>query len=194
MSRALSRRGLPQALKELVSPTQSSKQTQGPRTNPSSYFANDPTNYTKLTRDIVKDIEHALLPSQYVASIQAASPSEILQVFGHNDKTCTTAVAQFGAALEGYQGVVHGGCVGAILDELFAWTIVWTTGRVGFTANLSVNFRRALPINHEVLITTTLDSVDGRKVVMRARIEDGDGVTYTDATALFLVPPTVAKL
>ncbi|RQM12574.1 hypothetical protein B5M09_011499 [Aphanomyces astaci] len=117
--------------------------------------------------DVFQNTGFAIGASHFLHSLQGAGKYEILEVYGHNDKTFTTSVIQFGVNLCGHQGVwvVHGGCISTVIDELFQWTAYWTTGRIGYTANLNVNYRRPLPVERPGLSLTTLqgdESLRGR--------------------------------
>ncbi|CAK4405138.1 unnamed protein product [Aphanomyces euteiches] len=150
-------------------------------------ISNDP-NYTHMNVDVFKNTGFAIGASHFIHSLQGAGKYEILEVYGHNDKQFTTSVIQFGANLCGHEGVVHGGCISTVIDELFQWTAYWTTGRIGYTANLNVNYRRPLPVERPGIITAQFEKRDGRKLYMNARLEDNDGQLYTEATTLFLLP------
>ncbi|RHY13515.1 hypothetical protein DYB25_005693, partial [Aphanomyces astaci] len=128
-------------------------------------ISNDP-NYTHMSVDVFQNTGFAIGASHFLHSLQGAGKYEILEVYGHNDKTFTTSVIQFGVNLCGHQGVwvVHGGCISTVIDELFQWTAYWTTGRIGYTANLNVNYRRPLPVERPGILTAEFEKKDGRKV------------------------------
>ncbi|KAF0700371.1 Aste57867_9076 [Aphanomyces stellatus] len=151
-------------------------------------MANDPNNYTHMSVDVFQNTGFAIGASHFIHSLQGAGKYEILEVYGHNNKTSTASVIQFGANLCGHEGVVHGGCIGTVIDELFQWTTYWTTGRIGYTANLNVNYRRPMPVERAGIITAEMEKIEGRKVYMKARLEDCEGGVYTEATSLYLLP------
>jgi acyl-coenzyme A thioesterase PaaI-like protein len=51
---------------------------------------------------------------------------------------------------QGPPGILHGGLVTTVADELAAWTIVVLRGRMGFTASLDGRFRGPIRIGKEV--------------------------------------------
>ncbi len=65
---------------------------------------------------------------------------------------------------QGPPGILHGGLVTTLADELAAWTIVALKGRLGFTAALEGRFSRPLRIGREVLGTGRI-AADGPRVV-----------------------------
>ncbi|EQC27838.1 hypothetical protein, variant 3 [Saprolegnia diclina VS20] len=113
---------------------------------------------------------------------------ESFVVFGHVDKQSTTSFVHFGNSLCGHEGIVHGGCISTICDELFGWTMYWIMDKAGFTANLNVNFRKPLPAQTLAIVTTELERIEGRKVYLKAKVQDAEGNTYTEATSLFIMP------
>eukprot|EP00588_Corethron_pennatum_P025243 CAMPEP_0194315850 /NCGR_PEP_ID=MMETSP0171-20130528/12630_1 /TAXON_ID=218684 /ORGANISM="Corethron pennatum, Strain L29A3" /LENGTH=250 /DNA_ID=CAMNT_0039071831 /DNA_START=28 /DNA_END=777 /DNA_ORIENTATION=+ len=97
--------------------------------------------------------------------------------------------ARLGNKLNGHVNIVHGGISSLLFDEAFghAFFVVGNM-RIGFTANLNVNFRSPLPANTDVVIRVYLDRIEkSRKIFLKARMESSDGsILYADATALFI--------
>ncbi|KAH9078029.1 hypothetical protein Ae201684P_019135 [Aphanomyces euteiches] len=58
----------------------------------------------------------------------------------------------------------------------------------GVTASLALTYRKPFPIEQPGFFHINLDRHDGRKAFFSARMEDGDGVVYSEATALFITP------
>lgn len=94
------------------------------------------------------------------------------------------------------QGFVHGGCLGAVFDGALG-TLFTVSRTAGFTANLSIDYRRPVEIPSVLLLYSTIDNVDGRKVNISGRLIDplvhassglpvNGAKVYTEATALFL--------
>ena len=94
------------------------------------------------------------------------------------------------------QGYVHGGCLGAVFDGALG-TLFTVSGTAGFTARLEIDYRRPVEIPSVLLLRSTVDRVDGRKIYISGQltdplIEESSGVCsseaklYTEATALFL--------
>ncbi|MBF8289906.1 MAG: uncharacterized protein HW391_874 [Chloroflexi bacterium] len=46
---------------------------------------------------------------------------------------------------QGWEGIVHGGILGTILDEVMAWAVIGR-GTWGVTARMTVEFRRPVPV------------------------------------------------
>ncbi|CAK4834500.1 unnamed protein product, partial [Aphanomyces euteiches] len=99
----------------------------------------------------------------YIHSLHAPGKYEAFDVYGRSDKSSTVSGVYFGKKLCGHECIVHGGCISTVLDELFGWTMFWMTDKVGFTANLTVHFRKPLPVDTFGIIYTELEKQDRRK-------------------------------
>jgi acyl-coenzyme A thioesterase PaaI-like protein len=87
---------------------------------------------------------------------------------------------------EGPPGAVHGGWVSTLLDQLLGHATA-ASGNPGFTAELTVRYRRPTPYGVPLTLRGRTDEVDGRRVRASAEIVVDDAVT-AEATALFLKP------
>ncbi|ETV87649.1 hypothetical protein H257_01149 [Aphanomyces astaci] len=149
--------------------------------------SNDP-EYINMSDDVFHNTSLASSDTHYIHSLSVPGKYEAFDVYGHADKNSTVSSVYFGKKLCGHEGIVHGGCISTVLDELFGWTMFWMTEDVGFTANLNVNFRKPLPVDTFGLIYTKFDKRERRKVYMKSRLEDNDGNLYAEATTLFILP------
>jgi hypothetical protein len=63
-------------------------------------------------------------------------------------------------------------------------------GRGGFTATLTVTYRRPVLLGVPLLATAELGTTDGRRTIATARLvaEDAPEVTLAEAEGLFVVP------
>lgn len=87
---------------------------------------------------------------------------------------------------EGPPGAIHGGWVATLLDQLLGHATA-ASGNRGFTAELTVRYRRPTPYGVPLSLRGRTDSVDGRRVHTSAEIVVDDVVT-AEAKALFLKP------
>lgn len=87
---------------------------------------------------------------------------------------------------EGPPGVVHGGWVASLLDQLLGHANA--AARVGgFTAELTVRYRRPTPYDVPLTVRARTDSVEGRRVRSSGEVV-ADGVVTAEASGLFLMP------
>lgn len=104
-------------------------------------------------------------------------------------------VVALGSNVCGHRGILHGGMSAMIIDETLG-ALVYVLKRDGvigagpaFTAHLGVDYKTPVPSSSNVVCTTSLESVDGRKVWVRAELRDRPGgVLYSSARALFVIP------
>lgn len=78
----------------------------------------------------------------------------------------------------------HGGIVSTILDEALGVAIM-RAGRTGMTGSIEVSFRGPVPIGVELVVTSRVATVDGRKTVAEAELRVGDTVAAS-ARGLFI--------
>ena len=74
----------------------------------------------------------------------------------------------------------------AVLDEAMG-AGAWLAGHAVVAAKLTINFRRMLPLENEVLLETWVERVDGKKVMTRGRLFDREGEPYAEGEGLFIM-------
>lgn len=95
----------------------------------------------------------------------------------------------------GYPSTVHGGLTAAIVDETFGglYTALLTTGNLGatlpgLTARLELDYKQKISAGTVLLVTTELETIEPRKVWMKATVTDGGSHTFVQGRALFVAP------
>jgi uncharacterized protein (TIGR00369 family) len=81
----------------------------------------------------------------------------------------------------GYQGIVHGGVISTLLDELLGWPIALQTGRLAVTGELTVRFAKPMHAGHAYLATAHPGTDRGKYWVGEGNIRDELGETYAKA-------------
>ena len=89
-----------------------------------------------------------------------------------------------GATYNGPPGMVHGGIIALIFDELLGATNV-CHGLGGFTGTLSVRYEKPTFIDTELTLEGWIEKVDGRKVFTLGTISI-DGVVTARAEGIFI--------
>lgn len=86
------------------------------------------------------------------------------------------ATANLGAQYNGPPGMVHGGIIALVFDELLGATNV-CHGLGGFTGTLSIRYERPTPIETDLVLEAWVDRTEGRKVFTVGTISFGGEVT-----------------
>ena len=88
----------------------------------------------------------------------------------------------------GYDGLVHGGIVTALLDETMGWAI-FHQGVWGVTARIAVRFRRPVDVGDELRVMGEVTRQTRRAIETRGEVHDAAGELLADAEATFLLMP-----
>lgn len=86
---------------------------------------------------------------------------------------------------EGYPGVIHGGIISTLLDEVMAKAVIHS-GKIAFTARLTVSFRKVLAPEGIVHLEGQILCAKTRTIHTRAKLFDADAI-YAEAEAVFIV-------
>lgn len=90
---------------------------------------------------------------------------------------------------EGYDGMVHGGVISTVLDEVMAWSLyrheTWAV-----TGELTVRYRAPIRVDEETRAIGWMTGRRGRRIEMAGEIvRESDGVVLVRATAVFVAVP-----
>ncbi len=97
------------------------------------------------------------------------------------------AEVAFGIHHQGGPGIVHGGIVGAALDEACGLLATWHRFPT-VTARIAIRYRRPAPINRALRISSHVTSERGRRIEISAELHDGDDL-LAEADGAFLHVP-----
>jgi acyl-coenzyme A thioesterase PaaI-like protein len=92
---------------------------------------------------------------------------------------------EFHPRFEGGPGLVHGGAIAAFFDDLIGF-VPMTHMRPAVTANLSVNYRKPIPLGVTIRGEAWMTASDGRKLWCEAVGYAADGTVLVEVTSLFL--------
>jgi uncharacterized protein (TIGR00369 family) len=96
----------------------------------------------------------------------------------------------------GFDGIVHGGIIATLMDEVGAWTIISNIGRFGITKKISIRYLKPVPINAEVVVEGRIINQDEKNAVLNITIHSIDGVLLTESESkwVFANLSTVANM
>ena len=92
----------------------------------------------------------------------------------------------FGAPYEGPPGHVHGGMIALAFDEVLGIANI-AGEHPGMTARLTIHYRKPTPLFHDLTLRAAVDRVEGRRIMSRAELWDGDTLT-AQADGVFVRP------
>jgi uncharacterized protein (TIGR00369 family) len=88
------------------------------------------------------------------------------------------------ANFQGWSGIVHGGIIASLLDEV-CMHACRTTGDQMVTAELTVRYREPLPVETDVVISGKVCGIQRRLLLAQGRIErDGRLLAEADAKVI----------
>jgi uncharacterized protein (TIGR00369 family) len=90
---------------------------------------------------------------------------------------------------QGWEGIAHGGIVATILDEVMAWATA-ASGAWSFTAKMSIEYRRPLPIGRHIRGEGRVVERRRRLLVTTGRLLDpATGEVFATADGLYVAAP-----
>jgi len=85
----------------------------------------------------------------------------------------------------GWENLTHGGLISMLLDETMAHACI-SSKLTGVTAELTVRFKKPLPVGTEIFVTGTMTDKKGRIALTSGEISDALGTVYATAKARFI--------
>jgi acyl-coenzyme A thioesterase PaaI-like protein len=99
------------------------------------------------------------------------------------------AVVQLGQKLNGHEGVVHGGILALLLDDVMGFAYEALGVNKAVTASLQVDYRTPVLAGSTLVLKVHLSRREGRKLYFEAQITSPDEeVLYAEASSLYIVP------
>jgi uncharacterized protein (TIGR00369 family) len=87
----------------------------------------------------------------------------------------------------GFRGIVHGGIIATLLDEIMVWACAVQTGRFAYCAELKLRFVSPLQPGQEVIASAELAANRRNKLFeAKAELRNPDGAVLAGATGKYL--------
>ncbi|BAF60896.1 MAG: PaaI family thioesterase [Pelotomaculum sp.] len=98
-----------------------------------------------------------------------------------------------GPVHQGWRGIVHGGLLATLLDEVMAqW--LWMRGITAMTMEMTTRYSRSVRVGERLTVEASMTSARGRLIEMAGRLLLPDGTVAVRAKAKFLkVKPEKVK-
>ena len=88
----------------------------------------------------------------------------------------------------GIDGIVHGGILALLLDEVAEWTVIAHLGQFGMTSNTSIQYFKPARTNTEITVESQIISYDDKNAVQRSTIHSADGTLVAESRSEWLLP------
>ncbi len=83
---------------------------------------------------------------------------------------------------EGWEGIMHGGIIATMMDELGAWLIFTVSNTTGVTTNLSVKYKKPVPTTEGPLEIRGRISHQKRNIIqLKTEVRDHKNTIYAEA-------------
>lgn len=155
----------------------------------------DKFHYEDMTRPDQRELLTHILYSQLLKANCVERFKVYRRVSDSPDDTSSELVVadvSFGELVDGYPGIVHGGLLTLVVDELLGYAFFAHGVSKAFTANLNINFRQPVRTHSSVIIRIQLDKQEGRKLFFKGQMTSPDGTKlYLECTSLFIIPKDV---
>ncbi len=86
----------------------------------------------------------------------------------------------------GYPGVVHGGIVSAIMDEIMGWPMSVLHRRLGVTTQLQIRFLKPVKFGQTYLVSAHTVDADRKLWKGRGEICDAQGTLYVEGAGMYM--------
>ena len=106
--------------------------------------------------------------------------------FKHPGKGILTAQVAFSRKHQGFKGIVHGGMMSMILDEMMV-NLAWAEGIPAVTGKLTVRLKKAAKVGETLLFEGRLGELKGRVLHATATAKNKAGETLAEAKATCIV-------
>jgi len=88
----------------------------------------------------------------------------------------------------GWQGVVHGGILSTLLDEVMSWGSIFLTRRFILTKTMTVNYHKPVFAGDKLRVESSIENRNSeRECVMNGRIINSKGELCTSSAGTFAI-------
>jgi len=88
---------------------------------------------------------------------------------------------------QGFKGIVHGGILFSILDEIMGRTALISKGVMTMTIEISIKYRKKALVGEKIIFTAQMTKDSGRMIEAQAEARSEDDTLLTEAKGKFIV-------
>jgi uncharacterized protein (TIGR00369 family) len=95
----------------------------------------------------------------------------------------------------GIDGVVHGGIITLVLEEVAQWAIISHLGKFGMTREITVRYLKPITTNTEILVEAEIIEQNEKNILFHGAVRDSGDVLLTESESNWILanPSTIAK-
>src|SRR5689334_6275406 len=75
----------------------------------------------------------------------------------------------------GFEGIIHGGLLATVLDEVMVWAATWQIKRFCVCGEMAVRFRESAVVNEPLIVTAKVDQARTKLVLTSGQVQRPDG-------------------
>ena len=88
---------------------------------------------------------------------------------------------------QGFKGIVHGGILFSILDEIMGRTALITKSVMTMTVEINIKYRKKVLVGEKIIFIAQMTKDLGRMIEAQAEAHSEDGTLLTEAKGKFIV-------
>ncbi len=123
------------------------------------------------------------------------NPHSLRLRFWHSEKGCFTRCT-IPDYLCGLDGLVHGGILALIMDDVAQWTNIARLGLLGMTRSISVQYHTPVRTGTEITVESQIIGREEKTAVQRSTVHSADGTLVAESTSEWIFPrlSTIASI
>jgi len=96
----------------------------------------------------------------------------------------------------GLDGLVHGGILALLMDEVAQWTNIARLGLIGVTRSISVQYYRPMKTETEMIVESHIISREEKAAVQQSTVHSADGTLVAEGRSEWIFPrlSTIASM
>lgn len=96
----------------------------------------------------------------------------------------------------GFEGILHGGIIATLLDEISAFTITLFLKKTGVTTEAKIRFFKPIKVNTLIRVEGQITKFENGRAIVNSSINSLDGIVLATCETTFLLPEisSLAKL
>lgn len=96
----------------------------------------------------------------------------------------------------GFEGLVHGGIIATLLDEIAAWTIIIHLLKMGITQEVKIKYLKPVKTNTPIILEGTIVSQNKEKAIIKSFIKDKENNYLAECESKWFLPDfkTIEKI